>query len=275
MNLNELKQEVAKTVNLCREKRPFPASITNTVTVNFVANAQLAVGGTAAMIYLPDEAETLGKVADAFYINMGTLLPVYAETLPRTIEVLHKNNKPWVLDPVGIGAGALRDSLLLTMKHNPPAVIRANASEVMALANLWEITQKKSKIVGVESHDSVEDAKEAAIALARFIKGAVAVSAEVDLITDGNAVVTIAGGSPLFTRITGSGCSLGGVVAAYCGVSSPFMAAITGSSIYKKAGELASKTTDKPASFQVAFLDNLYALSGDEVSDLEFGIERL
>jgi len=275
MTLDELKQEIEKTVDECREKRPFPASITNTVTVNFVANAQLAVGGTAAMIYLPDEAETLARVADSFYINMGTLLPVYAETLPRCLEVLIKEHKPWVLDPVGIGAGALRDSLLLAMKHNPPSVIRANASEVMALAALWKISTKKSMIRGVESHDSIEDATEAAVELARFIHGAVAVSSEVDLVTDGRQILTIKGGSPLFTRITGSGCSLGGVVAAYSALTTPFTAAATASSIYKKAGELAAKTTVSPASFQVAFLDNLYTLCGKEVCELEFTLENI
>jgi hypothetical protein len=39
------------------------------VTINFVANAQLAVGGSAAMVYLPDEAQFLVQVyfLDALY----------------------------------------------------------------------------------------------------------------------------------------------------------------------------------------------------------------
>ncbi|WP_229249823.1 hydroxyethylthiazole kinase [Desulfosporosinus shakirovi] len=38
--------------------------------MNFVANAQLAVGGSAAMVYLPDEGEFLVKAGGAAYINI-------------------------------------------------------------------------------------------------------------------------------------------------------------------------------------------------------------
>ena len=134
MTEQELKEQILAAVLKAKESNPLTPSITNTVTINFVANAQLAVGGSAAMIYLPDEAETLASIGGSFYINMGTLLPVYAETLPRVIRVLKNCNKPWVLDPVGIGAGALRRSLLLSMKECPPSVIRGNASEIIALA---------------------------------------------------------------------------------------------------------------------------------------------
>ena len=43
---------------------------------------QLAVGGSAAMVYLPDEAEFLAKAGKATYINVGTLLPIYEQTYP-------------------------------------------------------------------------------------------------------------------------------------------------------------------------------------------------
>jgi hydroxyethylthiazole kinase len=65
-------------------------SITNTVTINFVANAQLAVGGSAAMVYLPDEGELLAQAGGATYINVGTLLPIYEQTLPQVAKVLHQ-----------------------------------------------------------------------------------------------------------------------------------------------------------------------------------------
>ncbi len=57
-------------------------SITNSVTINFVANAQIAVGGSAAMVYLPDEAEVLAEAGGATYLNAGTLLPIYEDSFP-------------------------------------------------------------------------------------------------------------------------------------------------------------------------------------------------
>ena len=161
MTEQELKQQIISAISKARETTPLSPSITNTVTTNLVANAQLAVGGSAAMIYLPDEAEAMALIGGSFYINMGTLLPVYAETLPRVIRVLKKNSKPWVLDPVGIGVGSLRESLLLSMKECPPSVIRGNASEIIALANLWGLDSGMDKdgVRGVDSTDSVESSK--------------------------------------------------------------------------------------------------------------------
>ena len=53
----QLKQHMVKAVEEIRATNPMAGSITNTVTIDFVANAQLAVGGSAAMVYLPDEGE--------------------------------------------------------------------------------------------------------------------------------------------------------------------------------------------------------------------------
>ena len=65
----QLKQHMVKAVDEIRATNPMAGSITNTVTIDFVANAQLAVGGSAAMVYLPDEGEALvaggGAIANA------------------------------------------------------------------------------------------------------------------------------------------------------------------------------------------------------------------
>ncbi len=133
----ELRALMAKAVREVRATNPLAPSITNTVTQSFVANAQLAVGGSAAMVYLPDEGEAVAQASGATYINLGTLLPIYEETIPRTAQALAAAGKPWVLDPVGIGIGSLRSQLLRQVQPCKPALVRANASEVIALASLW------------------------------------------------------------------------------------------------------------------------------------------
>ena len=65
----QLKQNVVKAVEEIRANNPMAGSITNTVTIDFVANAQLAVGGSAAMVYLPDEGEALVAGGGAIYLN--------------------------------------------------------------------------------------------------------------------------------------------------------------------------------------------------------------
>lgn len=267
MTETEIRSAIAQAVDAVREKNPMAPSITNTVTQDFVANAQLAVGGSAAMLYLADECEEIAKIAPAFYINMGTAMPFYAETLPRTAQALQENKKPWVLDPVGIGLSELRTKILKQFKDFKPSIVRGNASEIIALAKLWGLVEAGGQVRGVDSTEKVSAAKTAAIKLAEFIGGTVAVSGEEDLVTDGDKTILCAGGSELFTKITGSGCALGGVMAIYLTVASPFIAALTATTMFNLAGTKAAAEYDTPASFKIDFLDNLYKLTANEVSD--------
>ncbi|MGI6542322.1 MAG: hydroxyethylthiazole kinase [Limnochordia bacterium] len=277
MTKAEIQKEIIQAVETVRRTKPMVGSITNTVTINFVANAQLAVGGSAAMVYLPDEGELLAQAGGATYINVGTLLPIYEQTLPQVAKVLHETGKPWVLDPVAVGIGALRTRLLQRFKEDKPTVIRGNASEIIALAGLWGLDggTAVSKVRGVDSTDSVDTAKTAAVALAKWTGGAVAVSGKTDLITDGSVIAFSHGGSDLMQKITGAGCSLGGVVAVYAAVASPFIAALTATAVYNLAGKRAEQRVQGPGSFQVQFLDELYQATAADIANNPFEIEEV
>ena len=273
---DEIKKQIIEAVNTVKVANPMAGSITNSVTINFVANAQLAVGGSAAMVYLPDEGEFIATAGGATYINVGTLTPIYEETLPRTAKALFEAKKPWVLDPVAIGIGGLRTKLLLGFKEYKPSVIRGNASEVIALAGLWGLEggTDQSAVRGVDSTDTVNAAREAAVALAKYTGGAVAVSGKTDLVTDGETVVYSYGGSHFMEKITGSGCSLGGVAAVYATAASPFIAALTATAVYNLAGKRAELRACAPGSFQTAFLDELYIATAEEIADNPFDMEK-
>lgn len=272
----EIKNQIIEAVKKVKETNPMAGSITNSVTINFVANAQLAVGGSAAMVYLPDEGEFLANAGGATYINVGTLLPVYEDTLPRTAKALHEAAKPWVLDPVAIGIGELRTKLLKQFKEYKPTIIRGNASEVIALAGLWELDggTDSSNVRGVDSTDTVNAAKEAAKALAKYTGGAVSVSGETDLVTDGTTVVYSRGGSKFMEMVTGSGCSLGGVTAVYATAANPFIAALTATAVYNLAGSRAEAKVQGPGSFYVQFIDELYMASPEDIAANPFDIEE-
>ncbi len=272
----EVQEKIRQAVRTVRETNPMAPSITNSVTINFVANAQLAVGGSAAMVYLPDEGEFVAQVGGATYINVGTLLPIYEETLPRTAKALHTLGKPWVLDPVAIGIGEMRTKLLSCFREYKPSVIRGNASEIIALAGLWKLDggTSDSTVRGVDSTDTVAAARQAAVALAKFTGGAVAVSGETDLITDGETVAYSHGGSKFMEMVTGSGCSLGGVTAVYACAAEPFIAALTAANIYNLAGKRAESKVQAPGSFQVQFIDELYLATPEEVAENPFELEQ-
>ncbi len=270
----DLKKQIIQAVEKVKQTNPMAASITNTVTINLVANTQIAVGGAAAMVYMPDEGEFIARAGGATYINVGTLFPVYEQTLPSTAKVLHDTGKPWVLDPVAIGIGSLRTKLLQQFKKYKPSVIRGNPSEIIALAGLWNLDggTDVSNVRGVDSTDPVNAAKVAAVALAKCTGGAVAVSGETDLVTDGSSIVNSYGGSHFMEKITGAGCSLGGVIAIYATASSPFIAALTGTAVYNLAGNRAEKKVDGPASFQTQFIDELYKATAADIANNPFDI---
>lgn len=277
INKKDIQQQITKAVKTVKETNPLAGSITNSVTINFVANAQLAVGGSAAMVYLPDEGEFLAKAGGATYINVGTLFPIYEETLPHTAKTLFELQKPWVLDPVAIGIGSMRTKLLNDFKQYKPSIIKGNASEIIALAGLWELDggTNTSNVRGVDSTDSVDNAKAAAVALAKYTGGAVAVTGETDLITDGSIVAISHGGSDYMEKITGAGCSLGGVAAVYAAVASPFIAALTAISVYNLAAKIAESKVDGPGSFQVKFIDELYKASAEDIAENPFYLEEV
>ncbi len=165
-----IRDNIADAVRRVRETTPLAQSFTNFVTINLVANAQLAAGGTAAMSFLPDDVIETAKIAGANYINVGTLLPFYKDALADIAPKLQYLGKPWVLDPVAAGIGKTRTAILQSFKAAPPTMIRANASEVIALANMWGLNTEtvgdvsEHRPAGVESVDDVESATGAAVA---------------------------------------------------------------------------------------------------------------
>lgn len=276
MDQKQIQQQIIEAVRTVKAENPMAGSITNSVTINFVANAQLAVGGSAAMVYLPDEGEFLAQAGGATYINVGTLLPVYEQTLPRTAKTLHETGKPWVLDPVAIGIGSMRTELLRAFRPYRPSIIRGNASEIIGLAALWKLDTSAGtgKTRGVDTTDTVDAARSAAVALARWTGGAVAVSGVIDLVTDGKVVARSYGGSHFMEKITGSGCSLGGVAAVYATAATPFIAALTATAVYNLAGARAEARAQGPGSFQVEFLDALYCATPEEIAANPFDLEE-
>lgn len=277
MDRHELEQAVVHAVEQTKATTPLAGSITNAVTMNLVANAQIAVGGSAAMVYLEDEAVGLSEVAGSFYVNAGTLLPPHEQSIPAVARHVQQLGKSLVLDPVGIGLGSLRMRVLVALGPCKPAIVRGNASEIIALANLWDLAgvEKAGGPRGVDAVDEVDDALAAAIAIARFTGGTVAISGETDVVTDGTFVARSHGGSAMMTNITGAGCSQGGVIAIYAAVADPFAAALAGVQVYNLAGRRAAAATDAPASFQVAFLDELYRATPQDVAENPFELEEV
>ena len=240
-----------------RETGPLVHNITNFVAMNVMANVLLAIGASPAMVHARDEAAEFAGLAQALTVNIGTADPDWGEAMEDCAGVMNEAGKPWVFDPVGVAATRFRRALSARLIELGPPVIRGNASEILTLAGLGGAAR------GVDAGDSVAAAEEAARALARRSGGVVAVSGPVDFVTDGSRAARVANGHPLMARITVMGCSLNGVIAAFCAGGSVFDSTVAALAAYGAAGEMAGRAARGPGSFQPAFLDALHELTPD------------
>jgi hydroxyethylthiazole kinase len=233
---------------------------TNNVVTGFTANVLLAAGCSPAMVDDPQDAAVFAGVAGALLINLGTLAAERTEAMRVAVRAATAAGTPWVLDPVAAGPLPARTALARELLAERPAVLRANPSEVLGVAGGGGAGR------GVDAGDGPEAALAAAIDLAATYGCAVAVSGPVDVLTDGRAVVRLHGGDPLMTRVTGVGCALGALVAAYLPVAqNPLVAALAATAHLNAAGSRAGQGGPGPGTFAVALLDAVAALEPAQV----------
>jgi hydroxyethylthiazole kinase len=242
-----------------RRDAPLVQCLTNFVSMNYAANAVLAVGASPAMVHAEEEAPEFARIAGAVVINIGTLSLPWLKSMLLTAQAAAETGTPWVLDPVAHHATAFRRDAIQQLLDLKPAFIRGNASEIIALAG------GHSAGKGVDARDAVAQAEQSARDIATQRHTVVAVTGEVDYVTDGARDVRIAGGSPLMPRVTATGCALSAVVGAFAAVSpdDAFAAAVAALSCFAVAGQRAAVHAEGPGSFAWRFLDALAALDAD------------
>ncbi|EPN9526212.1 hydroxyethylthiazole kinase [Cronobacter malonaticus] len=244
----------APVVTQLRRHAPLVHCITNDVVQHFTANVLLALGASPAMVVDTEEAAQFAAIADALLINLGTLTHPQQQAMRAAIDSACAAGKPWTLDPVAVGALTLRTEFAQELLARRPAAIRGNASEIRALAG------ESGGGRGVDATESAHQAREAARLLARRTGAVVAVTGEVDYITDGERTVAVEGGTGMLTRVVGTGCALSAVVAACCALPGDRLENVaTACWLMKRAGEQALTVSRGPGSFASALLDNLHA----------------
>lgn len=250
-------QEVAAILDRIRARHPLVHCLTNHVVKNFTANVLLSLGAAPAMVEHADEAEEFAAMADALLVNVGTLDELQMAAIRRAVPSANRAKKPWVLDPVAVGPLTVRSRFARELVPLRPALIRGNASEIIALAG------QAGKGRGVDSGDASETALAAARALQLQTGGAVLVTGPVDYAVEKSSTVACANGHPVMTRVTGVGCAQGAVAAACMAVAdTPLAAAVAAATLMGVAGDLAARVSTRPGTFAVALLDALDQLEG-------------
>ncbi len=262
-----LAAEAGRLLTRLRETRPLVQAVTNYVSMDVAANVVLAIGASPAMVHAPEEVEEFVSFSGALVVNIGTLSAPWVEGMEKAAAAADRLGKPWTLDPVGVGATRFRNETTEKLLKHRPAIIRGNASEILAVARIAGVDVEAARPKGVDSAHGTDAARGPAEALAKKLGCVVAATGAIDLVTDGTRTIALANGSPLMAKVTALGCALSGVVAAFAALTEDrFAATVAAVAIYGVVGEMAAEQAQRPGSFRVAFLDALDAVNVADVT---------
>ena len=256
-------------VEKVRGSRPLVHCITNYVTVNDCANALLAAGAAPVMSHAEEETAEVTAHGAALLLNLGAT--EYYPSMYISGDEARRLSIPAVIDPVGVGGSSYRRREALEMiKRFRPAAVRGNLSEIRALIT----GNRTTSGVDIAEADRIGDvASAAAAAVSDFARthGAIVIaSGASDIITDGRVTWLLKNGSPLMSRITGSGCMSSAVLGAFMAAERSAESAAAACALMSIAGEIAGEQTEAagegPGSFRVRLIDNIYLMNHEEIA---------
>lgn len=201
-----------------RNKKPLVHCITNYVTVNDCANVILACGGSPIMAPSKLEVSEIVAISNALLINIGTLRSEDIEAMLKAQKTANQLGKPIIFDPVGAGVSKFRNDVVTRFINEINySVIRGNASEIKTIA------LGKATASGVDADEfdlitskNLTQSIEFAKVLSKKTGSIIAISGEKDIIADDKKAYVIKNGHEMMTRVTGTGCMLTALTAAFC-----------------------------------------------------------
>ena len=253
-----------------RAKCPLVHNITNYVTVNDCANILLACGGSPIMADDAGEVEEITAICGGLNINIGTL---NRRTIASMLLAGRKANAlghPVVLDPVGAGASTLRTQTAYQLLEQVQfSVIRGNISEIKTLANGQGTTKGvDANVADTVTRETLPQAAAFAKAFARKTGAVIAITGAIDIVADGETAYCIENGHPMMSSVTGTGCQLSAMTAAYVTANPehPLEAAAAAVCAMGICGEIAQERLsplDGNSSYRSYIIDAVYHLDGD------------
>ncbi len=126
-------------------------------------------------------------------------------------------NHPTVLDPVGAGASKLRSETAQKLLNEVQfTAIRGNLSEIKALAHGSSGTRGvDANLADVINEQTLQNVVAFAKKFSQQTNAIIAITGKTDIVTNGTVTYAIRNGHPMMGLITGAGCMLSAITAAY------------------------------------------------------------
>ena len=254
-----------------RSTCPLIHNITNYVTVNDCANMVLACGASPIMADDAAEVEDITTICGGLNINIGTL---NSRTITSMLLAGKKANllgHPVVLDPVGAGASQLRtDTANRLLREVKFTVIRGNISEVKTLASGAGTTKGvDADVADKVTEENLDSAVAFAKAFAARTGAVVAITGAIDIVADAHKAYCIRNGHPMMSSITGTGCQLSALTAAFV-TAQPLEAAAAAVCAMGLAGEIAHSRLsplDGNSTYRNYIIDAVYNMTPAQLEE--------
>ena len=206
-----------------RSRSPLIHNITNYVTVNDCANMVLACGASPIMADDAAEVEEITAICGGLNINIGTLNSRTVTSMLLAGKKANQLGHPVVLDPVGAGASHLRtDTAFRLLREVQFTVIRGNISEIKTLASGAGTTKGvDADVADKVTEENLDSAVAFAKAFAARTGAVVAITGAIDIVADAQKAYCIRNGHPMMSAITGTGCQLSALTAAFVTATTP------------------------------------------------------
>ncbi|MBO4908641.1 MAG: hydroxyethylthiazole kinase [Lachnospiraceae bacterium] len=251
-----------------RSKNPLIHNITNYVTVNDCANIVIACGASPIMADDKEEVSDITTICDGLNINIGTLNSRTIESMLIAGKRANELGHPVVLDPVGAGASKLRtETALCLLDEVKFTVIRGNISEIKTLAIGTSATKGVDADVNDRiNEDNLDEVTGFAKTFASKTGAVVVITGVIDIVTDGAKSFCIRNGHPMMSSVTGTGCQLSAITAAFVAANpgNVLEAAAAAVSAMGYAGEVAfgrMNDMDGNSSYRNYIIDAIYNMT--------------
>lgn len=214
----------------------------------------------------------MASLAQALVLNIGTLSIGEVEAMLIAGRAANAAAVPIILDPVGAGATTFRTQAALRLLNDLDiAVLRGNRGEIGALVG-------SGAMRGVDAV-GMEDPEEVARAAYERFGVTTAVTGAVDIVVGPDAIFRVANGTPLLSRITGSGCMATTAVAvAIAGAAVSTLAGYAlpvalGLATYGLAAERAATGNPGPGTFRTRLLDEAGRFDEAGITGLRISVD--
>lgn len=258
-------KEILDKRSIIKEKKPLIHTITNPISINFVANAILSQGALAICAEHPLEVYEIVNCSNSLSLNLGNITDVRIKSIEIASKSANKKNIPIVLDLVGIAISNLRydfaKNLIKNYKYN---VIKGNSSEIKKILGL----PSKPKGIDAGKEDEInknnffEIIKEASI-FSKENNTTLLITGKEDVLISKDVYYIIENGTSTLSKITGTGCVLGALIATYLSAFTEVEACITSLLILEISAELCD--CENLGSFYVNLMDNISTISNENL----------